>query len=341
MIRLKDVAAAMRLSESTVSRALSGHPRIPLTTRESVRAAAARLGYVPDPALRRLAQMRWQGTHAERTASVALVRWARDDYPGLVEPLHDQLQAEARTLGYGFEDAVIGRFTSPAAAVRSLRARGVAGIIAMASTYDNAWQGFDWQHFSGVQLLTGSGRDSGLPTVRPDAFGTLLDAGRRVELLRPQSAAIALFRQNHASITDERDEAAACLVLNRWRAAGIEARPVAWFDVSESLGQEVGRWLTETRPEVAVLPNTVMDTWLESGLVRLPPDLRVIACRRLGSQRSAGYEVRFDVMARIAVQMLDVLIRTSQCGLPPVAESVVVPCVWCDGPSFPSQPMAL
>lgn len=52
---LKDLAAALKLSEGTVSRALNGYPDISVKTAERVRIAALEMGYRPNPTARRLA----------------------------------------------------------------------------------------------------------------------------------------------------------------------------------------------------------------------------------------------------------------------------------------------
>ena len=60
-VTLADVAQAAGVSPITVSRALRGERAVDPELVERVRAAAARLGYVPDPAARALASQR--GTH--------------------------------------------------------------------------------------------------------------------------------------------------------------------------------------------------------------------------------------------------------------------------------------
>jgi len=52
---LKDFAKALGLSQTTVSRGLSGYPEVSPATRERIREAAARLGYRPNANARRLA----------------------------------------------------------------------------------------------------------------------------------------------------------------------------------------------------------------------------------------------------------------------------------------------
>lgn len=64
-VTLKDVATAVGISQSAVSMALSDHPRISESTKGAVRAAAARLGYVPNSAGRAL--------RAGRSTSIAVV----------------------------------------------------------------------------------------------------------------------------------------------------------------------------------------------------------------------------------------------------------------------------
>ncbi|MBS1164873.1 MAG: rafR [Proteobacteria bacterium] len=54
-MNLKELAAELRLSQTTVSRALNGYPEVSEKTREIVLAAAQRFGYRPSPAARRLA----------------------------------------------------------------------------------------------------------------------------------------------------------------------------------------------------------------------------------------------------------------------------------------------
>lgn len=55
IMNLKELAAELQLSQTTVSRALNGYPEVSEKTREIVLAAAQRFGYRPSPAARRLA----------------------------------------------------------------------------------------------------------------------------------------------------------------------------------------------------------------------------------------------------------------------------------------------
>ncbi len=90
-VLLNDVAKLAKVSDSTASRALAGDQRISLATRETVRAAAAELRYVPNAAARSL--------RVRRTRTLGLV------LPDLRDPVHGQVasafEQEARQRGYG------------------------------------------------------------------------------------------------------------------------------------------------------------------------------------------------------------------------------------------------
>ena len=85
-VRLEDVAAALGISISTVSRSLAGHPAISNETREVVKAAAARLGY----------RIPIQGRRAKKSATklIGVVVGALHNrfMTVLLNHLHDALQ---------------------------------------------------------------------------------------------------------------------------------------------------------------------------------------------------------------------------------------------------------
>ena len=73
--RLKELASALGVSITTVSRALAGYPDVSPATRERVRAAVRDMGYVPSRAARMLVS-------------------GRSDFIGMVLPVHGGLVIE-------------------------------------------------------------------------------------------------------------------------------------------------------------------------------------------------------------------------------------------------------
>ena len=87
-----DVARLVGVSQSTVSRALRGHPAVTAATTERVRAGAEQLGHFPNLAARSLMTARTQ------TIGVVVANITNPFYPQLVEVLHDDRRGGYRTV---------------------------------------------------------------------------------------------------------------------------------------------------------------------------------------------------------------------------------------------------
>jgi len=80
-----DIARRVGISQSTVSRALRGDPRVAAATRRRVEEAARELQYVPNAAARSLI------TSRTNTIALVLADITNPFYPELVDVLHDEL----------------------------------------------------------------------------------------------------------------------------------------------------------------------------------------------------------------------------------------------------------
>lgn len=326
-VRLQDIAKALGLAKGTVSMALREDPRIAAATRARVAEAAERMGYVPDPALRRLTALRWADESAAGRVSVALVAWDRNDYPNLYRDIAGPARDLLTRRGYGFEELAVGDCPSPRRAAAILKARGVAGVLALASRLDSAWIGFPFGEFSGVEIHAGSGRATGLPQVCPDNFGSMLAAAQRVGAARPRSAAICLLSQERPSLTDYRNEAAALYAIRDWKALGIRPAVVRPFAGGpEALG-EMAEWLRRARIEAAIVPNS----WMAESLrhEKGAPKLLIAQAVEEGS-RQAGFRQDFGELARRAVILLDSYVREGRKGATGQSETLFFSWPWLE-----------
>jgi hypothetical protein len=66
--------------------------------------------------------------------------WDAADYPMWRARLRPELAAHAIRNGYGFEEVVVGACGGVHAAARILKARGVMGVVALASRAADAWK---------------------------------------------------------------------------------------------------------------------------------------------------------------------------------------------------------
>ncbi|MBB4660920.1 LacI family DNA-binding transcriptional regulator [Conexibacter arvalis] len=120
----RDIAREVGLSQTTVSRALRGDPRVAPDTLARVRAAAERLAYVPDAAAR------WLTTGRTLTVGVVVADITNPFYPEIVEVLHAELGRE------GYATVLLNDPRADDLA-RHLRGRSVDGLIVVSATLDD------------------------------------------------------------------------------------------------------------------------------------------------------------------------------------------------------------
>src|SRR5271170_1577519 len=128
------VAKHCGFGQSTVSMALKNDPRIPEATRREIAAAAAALGYQPDPHLARLmsgVKRRRVERQAQPLAYVLFWKQARDYYQhGTFRDYREGAQARASEFGYVLEDFVVNDEAFTLKRLEAvLRARLIPGML--------------------------------------------------------------------------------------------------------------------------------------------------------------------------------------------------------------------
>jgi len=131
--RQKDIAAALGLERSTVSKALKGDPAVAAATRERVREKARELGFQPDPMLSALAQYRNRNPVAHRATIAWICNYPKSTDMSLYAGHADYLAGAShrcRELGYHLESIWIdGKRTTLKGLPGMLAARGIKAVI--------------------------------------------------------------------------------------------------------------------------------------------------------------------------------------------------------------------
>jgi LacI family transcriptional regulator len=174
----RDVAREVGVSQSTVSRALRGDPRVAPTTQVLVSDAARRMNYIPNVAARSLITARTQ------TVGVIVADIANPFYPQIVDSLHDELGLSGYRMVLLHERADGRR----GELVPQLQGRSVDGLIFTSATLDS--DAVDW--FS----------DRGVPAVllNRDIDGAFVDRVLSDTRLGGALAAELLVRLGHTRI---------------------------------------------------------------------------------------------------------------------------------------------
>jgi LacI family transcriptional regulator len=125
MVTSRDVARLAGVSQPTVSRALSDHPRVSEATKERVRAAAKALGYSPNAIGRALS--------TGRSTRIGLVVTDLENqfYAHLVAPLHRELEA------LGYELVLVTESAANPPLAERVAAHGLSAVVLSTTTLDS------------------------------------------------------------------------------------------------------------------------------------------------------------------------------------------------------------
>ena len=172
----RDVAQLAGVSKPTVSRALRDDPRVSEATKERVRRAAERLGYVPSDAGRALSSGR------TRRIGLLLTDLENQFYPHIIAPAHHQLESRGYQLMLHTETVDTDRVAE------RLLSNGLDGVVLATSTIDSV-----------VPLRL---RDRGLPFVyfNRTSSGVHADSAVVDPSQGMKQAAEAMYEQGHRRI---------------------------------------------------------------------------------------------------------------------------------------------
>ncbi|MEX2606112.1 MAG: LacI family DNA-binding transcriptional regulator [Kiritimatiellia bacterium] len=199
-VTLKDIADAVGVSHSTVSRALRDHPRISRKTRIRIQNLANEMGYRPDPALSALAAYRTEKTPRSNYGKIAILTHKSVDKTesGHLSENIDGIRVRADKVGFEAEVFQLEPDEKQQRRVRkTLFNRGIQGVIVLPMPWQPTH--FDWGAFA----IVGMGENA-VPlhlnyvsgVIQPDQSGLL----RRVDpAFRPQGSSPAFGRHHHGT----------------------------------------------------------------------------------------------------------------------------------------------
>jgi len=187
----RDVAQLAGVSQPTVSRALRDDKRVSEATKDRVRKAAERLGYVPSDVGRALSSGR------TRRIGLLLTDLENQFYPHIIAPAHDQLET------HGYQLMLHTEVADTDTVAERLISNGLDGVILATSTIDSV-----------VPLRL---RDRGLPFVyfNRTSSGVQADSAVVDPIRGMEEAAEALFSQGHRRIAAILGPANTSTAINR------------------------------------------------------------------------------------------------------------------------------
>jgi LacI family transcriptional regulator len=325
-VLLRDVAAAAGVAVSTASRALRGDLRISDPTRRRVAAAAARLGYRPDPLLGALASYRERNRpRVGRETIVLISTWPAGQ--GHRSPPR-ALPERCAALGYRFEQLTLG--TDPAAqraAGERLVARGVRGLLLGTGLVQQDELDLPWQEFACISV-------SGAPAMRlfPSVTSNYAQNLRQVMLqLRDRGYRRPGLVLDHWLMAATRE---ACLTGWGHAFALGRARPAPPLVLGDAGGGErLARWVARERLDAVIAFSTGLRQVLVGAGLAVPGRLGFAALDAAPRAGVAGILQPREACHLVALDLLAARLRQHDYGPVDHPYAIQLEGVWIDGPT--------
>jgi DNA-binding LacI/PurR family transcriptional regulator len=331
-----DVARSAGVHRTTVSLALKGHPRIPVTTQNRIRRIADKLGYSPDPMLSSLVAYRsrnrpaaYRGTLAWLVSSALGFDW--QDVPHF---RHSYAGALARARRCGFELELFDLHASGISTDRLagiLRARNISGLLLCPQRTPRAALAFPWETFSAVTFGYGIAEPR-LHTVSPAHYLAV----RRImdELRRQGYRRIGLALDGAQNERTDGHNLAAYLVSEDAATHPLAVPPLHAPYTSVAA---LGAWIERHQPDAIVSGAYYVLDMLRELKIKVPEELGV-ACPCIASPDSglAGVFEDWEHIGEIAVDVLVAMVNRGERGVPDRPQRLHVEGPWVPGTTLRS-----
>jgi len=335
-ISIRDLARRLRVSHSTVSRALRNDPRITPAMREQVHALAHELHYRPDPMLAALASYRQR--RRQESPVAAELAWINGwpSPPSLRAFREFDLYwrgavSEAENAGFRLTEFVLNPQMSAVRLAEIFRARNIRGIlIPPHGAHPLDWTGFPWEEFSVVRfgrsllvprahLVTSNQVHNGVL-----AFHRAREKGyRRVGLVIDEGAT-TLF--------------AAGYFFARMRESDPCDIPPLRLTADDKTALRLEAWLRAHRPDAILTDYQELPSLLARLGLRVPQDIGLAAFSVLdGGGIDAGIDQNSEEIGRSAFRLLASLLLHQERGLPRIVHEILIEGRWVDGTSLPDR----
>lgn len=332
-ISLKDVAAQVGVHVSTVSRALSNSPRIPLATRTRIQQVAERMGYRPDPALAALNAYRqvrrapaFQSTLAVITDKPDLQDYhtSRDQFAGMSD--------QAGRLGYQLDVFRLhsnGLNEHRLASV--LTSRNIRGLLFTLMREPHTKISLPWERFScvasGFSLETPA-----LHRVASHHYGNALRALSHARELGYRRIGLAMMHESFERTARLFGAAYDTLCRN-----DPEMEPVPFCLLEgrslPSTIRELRKWVERERIDAVFSPHDRTTHFIRWALQRKIPEevgLILMGCTS-GDDTRSGIQENDEWIGREMVNRLVAMIQRDERGLPDAPSLTLVEGRWIAG----------
>lgn len=332
------IAVALKVSQSTVSRALRSDPLISPKIRDLVRKKARDMGYRTNPHISSLmAHIRTCRPVPERGCIALIIDAASRADAVQLQTYREQYEgmtARAREIGFNTADFCLRDPDMTAHRLgRILDVRGIQGVVFFppCSGGDRQAAAMDWSHCS-CATVGATWRHPAMDRVRTDyhsdvdeVMHELLNRGyRRIGMvLAPRMVELTL--DSVVSCREER--------FRLWQLRMPERSRIPLFPGEPGLAPvaEFKRWISRWRPDVVVSVLGKEKPWLDELRIRVPRDLGFVCLNRPLGSDIAGMEENHRVIGATVVDLVAGRITNNDFGPPGHPRLLLIKSRWMEG----------
>ncbi len=322
---MKEIAERVGVDKSTVSLALSNHPRISDRTKERVRAVAAELGYRPDPALRALQAHRW--TRPKESTQQVIAEIVDKGSPrGFA---HKRAEEVCHERGYRLETFSLA--DTPAREIQKvLLARGVRGLYIASLRHDYPSDLFDWDQFCAVASGDGFSHFP-VHSVQCNVFNAFRLCYQKIREAGYERIGQATFW--HSASVDNDWLRLGAAKVNEDELNPDQRIPILRCSTRDQI--TFIRWFEKYRPDAILAFHLGAYKWLINAGFKVPGDV-ALACQLRGEWADlAGTDPDQASAAEAAMKQIDLMLRNNETGIPTHRQTIMVDPVWYPGDSLP------
>lgn len=337
-----DIAREAGVTPSTVSLALSNHPRIAAATKSRIHKICEQLGYYPDPAARALAHRAAENGESHYLGTLALLESEKrfqfaNQFPDFKQ-WNQQLTDICLRAGYRLEHFVVGPTSGNQHALnRILQARGIRGLLVYGCHQNvQCWE-IDWNRYATVTYGNAS-HERFAHNIISNSYQDVYDA---VVNLRSRG----YKRPGFFTTTPYFDQGEVAFSYafegwgkNRKNSKLILEQPLKQNDQREKFMA----WFRHYAPDVIVTNyDAEMFNIFSAEGVRVPEDVGCLYLDVWPSMRHLSGLFQFrDAVYQIMVDLLHGMLMRHEFGTPAQPYCVQIPSLWNEGKTLRPSPSA-
>jgi DNA-binding LacI/PurR family transcriptional regulator len=339
-----DIARALGVAVSTVSRALKNDPTIPEKRRQSIQTMAEKMGYRPNSLAATLAHWKWNIPRSVVHSSLAWLNlWPNPNWPrgvGEFSKYYEGASEAAKMMGYRLEEFVLNERMSPARLEKVLVTRGITGVFIPPQRYSPDWSGFHWDNFSIVRF----GRSCATPLshlVAGDQVSTTKHAFQKIEArgyLRIGFVTGGWAIRRGALVKAGALLHQSELPKNRQIPSLVfEETNAPWEQRYPRYVTALAHWMGKNKPDAIFTDVGELRRMLSDAGYLVPKDVSLANYSVFDGDADAGIDQNAAEIGRVGTLMMVSLINTYDRGIPAIPREVLVPGKWVDGSTLPTR----